>query len=304
MNVKKYSRLKPFLLFIVILAGIVLAVVLFNILTRSETTGPVTTTSMISPFNSPNENWSLNVWAKTLKTSSGFSLLKSDSYNVLSVSVYSPGSWNSVLNEWSIYILIAGFGATRSGYGLIQANGWKTVWFGVDHGNDSHTYGHYTSFGFNSSRNDFMVILPVAVNSSGIVPAPAFSSKAIEESVDHQTSFGWSYRGGDVWYYTPINRWQYSDLLAGDKNDAIFVALGRTEFEPGRTIDVIYSSTFTWGLLDSSRNGIHFNFTLPPDPNTLTPQQLEQNGISTYTYQDNGQNKTGYRLYRINCTGE
>lgn len=297
MNFKKVFRHKKILITIAILAGIVLAFVIINALTRSETVGPVTTT--VIPYNNSSNPCYL-VWVKTLKASNGFSLLKSDSYNVLSVSMYHTAFWNSYRNGWQVLVYVTGFGETRSNYGLIRANGLKTVTIGY-----YPTYTKDTILESSDARifsGDYRSILPVVANISGIVPTTPFSPEVINDSAVHMIEMPISigYPKPGVAEYYPLVKWQYFDPLSGDSDDAIFFNEVDTVVMPNKTVEVYYSSTFNWGLLDSSQNEIHLTFNLPPDPNTLTPQQLEQYNISTK--KENGY--TGYELDYINCTGK
>ncbi len=298
MDIKKHFRRKNIFSFIALLVIIILAVTLFNTLVRSEDTGRITATSVRYPANSSIEKDSYPIWTKVVKTSSGIFPVKSDSYNVMSIALYPRVCWSG--GVWSISVQIAGFGATRSTYGLLRANGLKTIYLSSEQGLD---VSPYTCTDIRVCKDFYPGMFTAAVNSLQDNTWPAYSSAMIQDSVYRRTSFVMNNQVDKTKnrFTALLENWHYSDLLGGDKTDAVYVVDTYSNCNPGRIEELRYSSTFSCSLLDSSRNEITLRISLPPNPETMTQEQLDYYGISIQTNTYNGQVSHLYVLDRINC---
>jgi hypothetical protein len=298
MDIKKYFQRKNIFSAIALLVIVIIAVALFNTLVRSEDTGTITATSVQYPANSSSKNDSCIIWTKTVKVSSGIFPIKSDSYNVMSIALYPKACWTR--GVWRISIQIAGFGATRSTYGLLRANGLKTISLGSEQGLDVHPF---TCTDIRGYKDFYPDMFSAAVSSLEDKTWPAYSYATIQDSVYRKKSINMNNQVDNInnRFSAILDNWHYSDLLGGDKTDAVYVVDTYSNCDPGRTEELRYISMFSWGLLDSSRNEITLRIYLPPNPEKMTQEQLNYYGISIQTNTYNGQVSHLYVLDRNNC---
>lgn len=298
MDIGKLIRSKWLLMAVALIIIIVSLTVLLNIVAKSEYQGSTTAATIRYPESSMNKNATYDVWTKVVKTSSGVFPIETEGYNVLAVSLYDHGYWNG--NGWNVPIQVVGFGATRSTIGFLRMTGLKSITLSSGQPQGIHSF---TRTDINGLEEYYGDMLSTATRSLDRNPWPEYSRDKIKQSMYKKVSVSSDYHfDSDKNTYTSNwEKWQYSDLFGGSDNDAIFAVYTYSTFSPGNMEEFSYTSTFTWGLLDASRNQITLRMHLPPNPETLTRDQLDHYGIFTYTYQDNGQTRTGYGLDNVDC---
>lgn len=292
MDIKKYLPKRPIFRVIALLAIILLVFTLYNVLVKSEDPGTIITTPVHYPADSQGENTSYTIWTKVVKTTTGIFPLKSDSYNAMSLSVYTHGYWSNIAYErgWSVPVQIAGFGATRSGYGLLTANGLKTITLRSEESLDVHSF---VGMNLHGEEDYLALMLSTATGSLQDKKWPRYSPEDVLDSahkpIMHNPDY--QYDTARNRFSSTLNKWQYSDLSGGDKSDAVYAVDTYSVCSPGGSEEISYTSIFSWGLLGSSRNEITLRMHLPPDPTTLTQDQLDRYHISVTTV------SSGEKLY-------
>lgn len=299
MDIKKFFPRNPVFRAIALLVILVLIFMLYNVMVKSEEVGAVIATPMHFQANNTGENASCYVWTKVVKTTNGISPLKSDSYNVIAISIYPHASWHNSSFEkgWEVPVQIAGFGATRSGYSILTANGLKTVTLRHEKSLNATTF---STMSLDGKEDHFADMLAAATDSLQDETWPRYSpeeildtsSKPISHSPDIQTDTIKNRSSA------ALNKWQYSDLSGGDKSDAVYAIDTFSICSPGGTEELNYSATFSWGMFSSSRNEICLRIYLPPDPESMTQEQLDKYHISVSTG-SNGQKS--YTLDQLDC---
>jgi hypothetical protein len=314
MDIKEFFRKKAVLGIITLLAIVIIILPAGCIQSGSENPekvtatppaegpGKVSVTSIRYPADSPNENASYDIWTKVVKSSSGISPSKSDSYNAMSVSLYPHGPWfkTAIETGWRMPIQIAGFGAIRPGDGPSSANDLKTITLKIDESLDVHTY---STMNLHGEENYIAGMLSAATDSLHDKTWPQYSpedvlnssSKPVMHNSDRQTD-NIKNRFSDI-----LDKWQYSDPYSGDSTDAVYAIDTYSICRPGTSEEIRFISAFSWGLSDNSQNEIGLRIHLPPDPETLTQEQLKQYNISIQTSSFNGQINHFYVLDRLTC---
>ncbi|OPY26024.1 MAG: hypothetical protein A4E28_02738 [Methanocella sp. PtaU1.Bin125] len=299
MDIKKFFSKKLVFQIIALLAIVILVFILYTVLLKSEDPGTVITTPVNYPSNIPGENASYFVWTKVVKTSSGIFPLKSDSYNVMSVSIAPHAFWFKGPFEtgWRIPIKIAGFGATRSSYGLLSANGLKTITLRVD---ESLDVSSFSTMNLHGEEDYFAVMLSTATDSLHDNTWPKYAQEDVLASSSKPVMHSPDTRTDKVKnrFSTTLNQWQYTDLSGGDQSDAVYAIDTYAIYGPGGPEEIRYMTIFSWGLLHSSRNEIGLRIRLPPDPTTLMQEQLDYYHIAVST---SATGQKYYTLDRIDC---
>jgi|AGTN01.1.fsa_nt_gi hypothetical protein len=299
MDIKRLVPRNPIFLAIALLLILLLAFISYNALVKSEETGTVITAPMHVQANSTEENASYYVLTKIVKTMNGISPLKSDNYNIIAISIYPRAFWynSSFEKGWEIPVQIAGFGATRSGYGILTANGLKTITLRLE---NSLNVSTFSTMDLNGKEDHFANMLAAAIDSLQDKTWPRYSpedvrdssSKTVTRSPDSQTDTTKNR------FSTTLNKWQYSDLSGGDKSDAVYAIDTFSICSPGGTEELNYSATLSWGMFSSSRNEICLRIHLPPDPESMTQEQLDKYHISVTT---SSSGQKFYTLDQIDC---
>lgn len=295
----KFFPRAPVFRAIALLTFLLLVFISYHVLTRSEDPGAIIITPAHFPANSSSESTSHYIWSKVVRTSSGIFPLKSDSYNAMSLSIAPQGFWYKGVLEtgWRIPVKVAGFGATRSGYGLLTANGLKTITLRIDKSPDVSTL---TSMGLHGDEEYYADMLSAAAGSLGDKTWPAYSAEDVLDSADKPVTYSPDTQTDKTRNRssTTLNKWQYTDLSGGDHSDAVYAIDTFSICSPGETEEIRFITTFSWGLLDSSQNEIGLRIRLPPGPTTLTKEQLDYYHISVST---GPSGQKFYTIDRVDC---